>query len=55
MKSSDVIYMLTTFLGLYGGLTVGTKFIVWDSLCLYRKFTRCCAIRRYQIKPPDDN
>jgi hypothetical protein len=55
MKRSDVIYMLTTFLGLYGGLTVGTKFIVWDGLCLYRKFTRCCTIRRYQIKPQDDN
>jgi hypothetical protein len=34
MERNTAIYMLTTFLGLYGGLTIGLKFLVWHALCV---------------------
>ena len=36
-ERSNVIYILTTFLGLYGGLTVGIKVLVWQFLNTYWK------------------
>ena len=43
---SSLLYILTTFLGLYGGLTVGLKFIVWYSLKIYWKTQQYVGNRR---------
>jgi hypothetical protein len=40
-KKSDSMYMLTTFLGLYGGL----KFVVWHVLSIYWKVRKWFANR----------
>ncbi len=37
VERNSILYMITTFLGLYGGLTVGLKFLVWHGLLIYWK------------------
>ncbi|CAF1165555.1 unnamed protein product [Adineta ricciae] len=43
---SSALYILTTCLGLYGGLTVGLKFIVWYGLNIYWKTQQYIGNRR---------
>lgn len=43
---NSFLYILTTLLGLYGGLTVGLKFIVWHSLNIYWKTRKYIGNRR---------
>ncbi|CAF1007554.1 unnamed protein product [Adineta ricciae] len=47
---SSALYILTTFLGLYGGLTVGLKFIVWYSLDIYWKTQQYIGSRRRRTR-----
>ncbi|CAF4719526.1 unnamed protein product, partial [Rotaria sp. Silwood2] len=48
-KRNDILYILTTFLGLYGGLTVGLKFIVWHSLRVNSQVQQRFTVRRRRI------
>ena len=55
VQRNSVVYMLTTFLGLYGGLTVGLKFVVWHGFCLYWRICQWCTGRRRRIDPMNNN
>jgi hypothetical protein len=50
-KRSNFLYMLTTFLGLYGGLTVGLKLIIWHVLLIYWKIDQSIIHRHRRINP----
>ncbi|CAF3036128.1 unnamed protein product, partial [Rotaria sp. Silwood2] len=50
-KRHDALYILTTFLGLYGGLTVGLKLIVWYVLCITAKVQEYLIDRRRRVEP----
>ncbi|CAF1483640.1 unnamed protein product [Adineta ricciae] len=47
----NLVYMITTFLGFYGGLTIGLKSIVWCSLSLYWKAQHWFIVRRTTVEP----
>ena len=47
----SALYMLTTIVGLYGGLTVGLKFLIWHVLRLYWKARRWLNVRRTRVEP----
>ncbi|CAF4201640.1 unnamed protein product [Rotaria sp. Silwood2] len=49
-KRNDVLYILTTFLGLYGGLTVGLKFMVWHSLHINSQVQQRFTVHRRRIE-----
>ncbi|CAF1413027.1 unnamed protein product [Adineta ricciae] len=51
---NSVVYMLTIFLGLYGGLTEGLKIIVWYSLWLLWKIREWIRKRRSVVTPIND-
>ena len=48
VQENDALYVFTTLLGLYGGLTAALKFIVWYSLYMNRVAWRRC---RRTIEP----
>ncbi|CAF3847963.1 unnamed protein product, partial [Rotaria sp. Silwood1] len=50
VKRNNALYILTIFLGLYGGLTVGLKLIVWYSLHVYLKVQQWLTFRRRRIE-----
>ncbi|UJR18745.1 hypothetical protein I4U23_005651 [Adineta vaga] len=54
---NNILYMITTFLGLYGGLTIGLKFFVWHSLTIYWKIRQYITYqyRTNQIQPLNSN
>ncbi|UJR19487.1 hypothetical protein I4U23_022616 [Adineta vaga] len=43
---NSILYMITIFLGLYGGLTVGLKLFVWYGLKIYWKVRQYVSYRR---------
>ncbi|CAF1071614.1 unnamed protein product [Adineta ricciae] len=51
MEKNNALYMLTTFLALYGGLTEGLKFLVWYCLCLYWKIRQWLRQRQDIVAP----
>jgi hypothetical protein len=51
IERNSVLYMLTTFLGLYGGLTVGLKFLIWNVLIIYWKGRQWFTSRQRRIQP----
>jgi hypothetical protein len=51
VEKNSVLYMLTSFLGLYGGLTVGLKFLIWNVLIIYWKVRQWFTSRQRQIQP----
>ncbi|CAF1199605.1 unnamed protein product [Adineta steineri] len=54
-KRNSILYMITTYLGLFGGLTVGLKYAVWYGLCLYWKVRQLCTNVRNRIEPMNNN
>ncbi|CAF1057497.1 unnamed protein product [Adineta steineri] len=54
-KRNSVLYMIITYLGLFGGLTVGLKYVVWYGLCLYWKVRQLCTNVRNRIEPININ
>jgi hypothetical protein len=54
-ERNSVLYMITTFLGLYGVLTVGLKLIVWNGLFIYFKMRQWVSHRHRRIQPMDQN
>ncbi len=55
VERKNALYILTAFLGLYGGLTVGLKFIVWNVLLIYWKLRQWFSNRRNPIQPVNEN
>lgn len=51
----NIVYMITTFLGFYGGLTIALKSIVWCSLSLYWKVQHWFIVRRSAVEPTHDS
>jgi hypothetical protein len=54
-QRNDANYILTTFLGLYGGLIVGLKLSVWYGLKIYWKVRQWLTGRRNRIEPENEN
>lgn len=53
-KRQDIVYITTSLLALYGGLTVGWRSIVWNALLLYQwikrwYLTRCTTVQPFSI------
>ena len=48
---SSVFYVITSLLGIYGGLTVGLRMVIWNSALLYRSIYRRCRIRHTPVQP----
>ncbi|CAF4032239.1 unnamed protein product [Adineta steineri] len=55
VKRNSILYMITTYVGLFGGLTVGLKYAVWYGLCLYWKVRQSCTNVRNRVEPVNDN
>jgi len=47
VQRNDVLYMITTILGLYGGLTLVLRFIIWHGLYIIRMKIRPFFLRRH--------
>lgn len=53
IRRNDILYVVTSLLSLYGGLTVSLRLIVWNSLRMYRKFKKWCKPNnRITVLPP---
>lgn len=48
---NTILYLITTLLGLYGGLTVGLKLVIWHIFQLYRALKIRMFRRRTAIEP----
>lgn len=48
---NDALYVITSILSIYGGLTVSLRFIVWNTMRLYRLIKRHLRTRRTSIHP----
>ena len=51
VQRNDLLYVVTTLLGLYGGLTVGLRFLIWNAPKLYRFVRRRFCTRRTAVEP----
>ncbi|UJR12163.1 hypothetical protein I4U23_016340 [Adineta vaga] len=38
VRRNDLVYVITSILSLYGGVTIGLRFIIWKTLYIYKKF-----------------
>ncbi|CAF1269244.1 unnamed protein product [Adineta ricciae] len=54
-ERNSPLYMITTILGLYGGLTVGLKSVIWYVLLLYWKICQYIRNRRGYVEPVTEN
>ena len=50
-KRNNALYIITTILGLYGGLTVGLKSVIWYILSIYWKICQFFKNRQQRIEP----
>jgi hypothetical protein len=50
-KRQDISYVITSLLAIYGGLTVGWRFIVWNTFIVYQWFKRWKQARRTRVRP----
>ncbi|CAF1630987.1 unnamed protein product [Rotaria sordida] len=44
---NNMLYVATSILGLYGGLTIGLRFIIWNVISLYRLIKK--RIRSHRV------
>ena len=49
-KRLDILYVVTSLLAIYGGLTVGWRFITWKTLVLYEWLKRWKRTRRTRVR-----
>ncbi|CAF0960014.1 unnamed protein product [Rotaria sordida] len=47
---NNLLYVATSVLGLYGGLTIGLRFITWNAMWLYRWMTKRIRSHRVTIQ-----
>ncbi|CAF4837295.1 unnamed protein product [Rotaria sp. Silwood2] len=50
-RQNDILYVATSVLGLYGGLTIILRFITWNSTVLLQAFTNYLRMRRTMVRP----
>ena len=50
-EKNTIIYIVTTRLGLYGGLTIGVKLFVWHLLSVYWRFQLWLFHRQSRVTP----
>ena len=50
-KRNTFIYLFTALLGVYGGLTVGLKIILWNSMRAYRNLRSIIGNRQTPVQP----
>ena len=51
VKSNDILYILTSLLGLYGGLTISLRLIIWNAARIYQGIKRRLRTRVIPIEP----
>ena len=51
VKSNDILYILTSLLGLYGGLTISLRLIIWNAARIYQGIKRRIRTRATPIEP----
>jgi hypothetical protein len=51
IKNSDSVYVLTSLLGLYGGLTISLRFIIWNMARIHQLIKRRLRTRTTSIEP----
>jgi hypothetical protein len=51
VKSDDALHVLTVLLGLYGGLTISLRFILWNMSRIYHKIKRYLHTRTTAVEP----
>ncbi|CAF3978032.1 unnamed protein product [Rotaria sordida] len=51
MEQHNIVYIFTTLLGLYGGLTAGLHILVWHLLSLYRFIIKRCSCWLQRVHP----
>ncbi|UJR34695.1 hypothetical protein I4U23_027472 [Adineta vaga] len=51
VQQNDGLYVVTSLLSVYGGLTVGLKFLVWNVMLLYRAIKSYIQTRRTAVQP----
>ena len=51
VKNSDIAYALTSLLGLYGGLTLSLRFIIWNLARIHQMIKRRLGTRTTSIEP----
>jgi hypothetical protein len=50
-KRQSILYVATFLLSLYGGLTVGWRFIIWNGMMLHQLIKRWYLTRRTTVQP----
>ncbi|CAF4280576.1 unnamed protein product, partial [Rotaria magnacalcarata] len=50
-RRNDLLYLLTTLLGVYGGLTVGLRFFVWNAMMIFEKIKHRIGVSFNLAKP----
>ena len=48
---NGIIYVATSLISLYGGLTMGLRFIIWHALRIYKWMKTCLRTRRTPVQP----
>lgn len=51
MQHRDTLFVITSLLGLYGGLTVSLRFIVWNSMRFYHKIRYSRQVHHIRVEP----
>ncbi|CAF1630804.1 unnamed protein product [Adineta ricciae] len=51
VQKNNALYVITSLLSVYGGLTVGLKFLVWNGIVLYRFIKNHIQTRRTTVQP----
>ena len=51
IEQHNVVYIFTTLLGLYGGLTASLHILVWHMLSLYRFIVKRCSCWLQRVHP----
>lgn len=47
---NNILYIITKLIGLYGGLTIGLRLLIWNSVKVYYR-NKTCFVRRTTIRP----
>ena len=51
LKSNSTLYIITSLLGLYGGLTISLRFLIWNTSRIYYRIRRCLRRQTTPIEP----
>jgi hypothetical protein len=52
VRQNGAVYIVTSIISIYGGLTIGLKFLVWNAMLLYQVIKAyCLRVRRTSVHP----